>query len=163
MKYALFISLFTCLLCCEFPKHPNDQIEVIDNFSDLESRWKNRDQVWVINFWATTCPPCIREIPHFRELQESNDHLKVLLVSLDRARELENRVYPFVKKYNITPEVVILEDQNYSAWTALVDPDWYGALPATLIISSEKRLLRFGAYETYEELAGDVNESSDGH
>lgn len=59
---------------------------------------------------------------------------------------------------NILPEVVLLEDQNYSKWTEKIAPSWYGALPATVIINGEKRNFRFGAYETYSDLEKDIKE-----
>ena len=36
------------------------------------SEWKGK--VLAINFWATWCPPCLEEIPHFIKLQEKYGH-----------------------------------------------------------------------------------------
>ena len=112
----------------------------------------------IVNFWATSCPPCLREMPHFGKLEEEyGSKLKVLLVSLDKVDLLESRVYPFVEKYKITPEVAVLQDPNYSAWTDEIDSSWYGALPATIMIKGKERNFRFGSYESYEELQADVD------
>ena len=137
----------------------NDTIEVFSEFSELE-QWieSHPGETLVVNFWATSCPPCIKEMPHFRELQEkySDEDVKVLLVSLDKEEDLESRVYPFVTKYNITPEVTLLADQYYSAWTDKIDESWYGALPATIIFSGgEKHAFRFGAYSSIAEIEQD--------
>ena len=139
----------------------NDTIEVFEQFADLQSVIdSDTDKLWVINFWATSCAPCIKEMPHFNELENAyrDKDLKILLVSLDRINLLEPRVYAFVEKHKIIPEVALLEDQNYSAWTEKIDTTWYGALPATLIINGEQRKFRFGSYESYEELLSDVKE-----
>lgn len=129
------------------------------DFSELQTVIDaNSDKTLVLNFWATTCGPCIKEMPHFNTLLQSSDEadLNILLVSLDRATELDSKVQPFVERFQIAPDVAILEDQNYSAWTEKIDTSWYGALPATLIIKGGKRSFRFGAYESYEELLQDV-------
>jgi thiol-disulfide isomerase/thioredoxin len=156
----LVLILFMWFGSCQSThKDWNEEIEVIEQFSVLQARLDaDTNKLWVVNFWATTCPPCIKEMPHFRKLQEEFDSesLKILLVSLDRASDLDKRVYPFVKKHQIIPEVSLLEDQNYSAWTDKIDSSWYGALPATLIFKGNVRKFKFGMYESFEALLSDV-------
>lgn len=137
----------------------NESIEVFEYYSELREFIEvNNDKTLVINFWATSCRPCLEEMPHFNELQRTlnPEEVKILLVSLDPVSDLDTKVYPFVKRLGVAPEVVILNDQNYSGWTDQIDPGWYGALPATLIVKRDKRVFRFGAYETYRELLDDV-------
>ena len=164
MKYTLQIlifSIFIILVSCRSKETSyNDSIEVLEQFSDLQSIIDtDKNKIWVINFWATSCPPCLKEMPHFKKLEKEyqDKNLKILLISLDRVKDLETRVYPFVKKYKIVPEVALLEDQYYSAWTDKIDSTWYGALPATVIIKGENRKFRFGIYQSYKELLDDVN------
>lgn len=154
------ILLVTLLSCKEKPHQYNEVIEVYESFDQLQSLWDaDPEKVWVVNFWATTCPPCLKEMPHFAELEKQymKEEVKVLLVSLDDKKNLDSRVIPFIEKHHITPEVLLLADQNYSAWTDEIDPSWFGALPATLILNGDQRNFRFGAYESYEELMDDVN------
>ena len=161
--FSLAISASSCSAVAK-PEY-NDTIEVYEQFSGLQDMMdRYPDQLLVVNFWATSCPPCLKEMPHFNELESrmGGDDLKIILVSLDRAKDLDSRVYPFVKKLGIIPEVVLLEDQNYSKWTEKIDPSWYGALPATVIIHGGKRKFRFGAYLDYDELIGDVLEVMEG-
>jgi thiol-disulfide isomerase/thioredoxin len=161
MKAVVPFLLMTLLLSCNTSsKNYNEEIEVYESFDQLQSLLDAEPEtVWVVNFWATTCPPCLKEMPHFAELEKQyiNEKVKVLLVSLDDKKNLESRVIPFVEKRNITPEVLLLADQNYSAWTDEIDPSWFGALPATIILKGDQRNFRFGAYESYEELMNDVN------
>ena len=165
MKFTLPILIFNLLfltLSCKSKKTDyNATIEILDQFSDLQSIIDSEDyELLVLNFWATSCPPCIKEMPHFNRLESEyrNNKIKILLVSLDKVTELETRIYPFVEKHGIIPEVLILTDQNYSNWTDKIDESWYGALPATLIIKREKKKFRFGSYESYDELRSDVDE-----
>ena len=56
----------------------------------------------IINFWATWCPPCIKEIPDLLELQEKfKGKIKLVFISVDSSPE---KVLPkFIKKilYNL--------------------------------------------------------------
>jgi thiol-disulfide isomerase/thioredoxin len=141
-------------------KNETNKVTVLDNFIELDKLLKaDRDKTLIVNFWATTCPPCIKEMPHFNKLKEaySNGDVEIILVSIDPLNKLESRVTPFVEKHNIKPKVYLLADQNYSAWTAKIDPSWYGALPATLILKGGKKKFKFGMYESYEDLVKDID------
>jgi thiol-disulfide isomerase/thioredoxin len=134
-------------------------VSIAETFSELEPIISEHDDTtYVINFWATSCPPCIKEMPHFNQLHETYQEgkLSVHLVSLDMKRDIDSRVVPFIAKYQIRPEVVLLVDQNYSAWTEKIDSSWYGALPATLIIKNGERKFFMGAFDTYADLENEV-------
>lgn len=63
---------------------------------------EHRGHVVVLNFWATWCPPCRREIPHFVKLQrELGDMgLQFVGVALERSAGTEE-VSAFAEKMNI--------------------------------------------------------------
>ena len=44
--------------------------------------YQNSESVQVVNFWATWCAPCIKELPYFEELNKL-EGVEVVLVSLD--------------------------------------------------------------------------------
>lgn len=135
------------------------KIEVID-FEQLQPELqKNDDTVRVINFWATWCIPCVEEMPYFVRIQKEykDEKVKILLVSLDFPSRIESRVIPFIKKHNITSEVVLLDDPDANAWINKVNPDWSGALPATIIYKKENRTFVEGGI-SYEELQKYINQ-----
>jgi thiol-disulfide isomerase/thioredoxin len=104
-------------------------------FSDLEKRLQQgEDTLYIVNFWATWCKPCIAELPYFEKAHHAYkaDKVKVLLVSMDFPDELEKRVIPFIKKRNLKPEVVLLEDPDPNTWINKVNPQWQGDIPATV-------------------------------
>lgn len=107
----------------------------------------------LLNFWATWCAPCVKEIPAFEELNAkySSNKVKVLLVSLDFPNQVESRVLPFMDRMNIQSQVILLDDPYSNRWIGKVSEEWSGAIPATVIYSSGFR----GFYErefTFEEL-----------
>ncbi len=71
MKNLKITALFF-LLCSCFHVHADDILPVF-NFPDTDekmhsiSEWQGK--TLVINFWATWCQPCLKEIPEFMQLQ----------------------------------------------------------------------------------------------
>lgn len=96
------------------------------------------DHIKVINFWATWCAPCIKELPLFEALTAKGDsNIKVTLVSMDLDLDPNpEKVYKFMKRRNIQSKVLLLKEPNPNSWIDKVDKSWSGALPATLIINS---------------------------
>jgi len=120
---------------------------------------KSNDTTYVINFWATWCSPCVKEIGYFEELhrQSTSSKLKVILVSLDFPNQKERRVVPFLKEKEITASVKLVADLDYDGWINLVDPSWSGALPATLIYNGDERIF-LEKELTRSELSEHVNQ-----
>lgn len=102
---------------------------------------KNTDTVYVINFWATWCSPCVEEIGYFEELHKSatGSKLQVLLINLDFPNQVEERVKPFITEKKLTAPVLNMQDLDYNRWIPNVDNTWTGAIPATLIYKKDKR------------------------
>jgi len=107
--------------------------EVVQRFS------KKSDTIYVVNFWATFCKPCIAEIPGFIRVTDKykNKHVKLLLVSLDLPAWYPNRIAAFAKKQNYTPEIAWLSETNADIFCPQIDPKWSGAIPATIIVNSK--------------------------
>ena len=124
------------------------------NIDQLNERIKNgKDSTYVVNFWATWCAPCIKELPHFEKLSAENksDKLAVLLVSLDFKSKLTSNVIPFVKRKNLKNEVFLLNESSPQEFIDRIDPSWSGSIPATLFIKNDKRKFVESEF-TYEQL-----------
>src|SRR3970282_302300 len=94
------------------------------------------EQIKVVNFWATWCAPCIKEIPLFEELNAERNDVKVFLVSLDLDLDPNPaKVYRFMERRGIESTVLLLNEKDPNTWIDEIDPDWSGALPATLIVN----------------------------
>jgi thiol-disulfide isomerase/thioredoxin len=85
MHLKLAIVLFILIIAQSGIHSQNKAIPVV-GFSEFEKNLaSNSDTVYIINFWATWCAPCRKEIPQFEQIHKdySGDKVKVLLVSLD--------------------------------------------------------------------------------
>ncbi len=103
----------------------------------LEARMsKGADTVYVVNFWATWCAPCVRELPHFDQLQKSYNGkpLKVLLVSVDAPARAKAALNGFLSRREVSSEVLHLNESKPHEFIDRVAPEWSGSIPATLII-----------------------------
>ena len=126
------------------------------NFADFEPYLGAKsDTVYVINFWATWCGPCRRELPNMEKIHQdySGKKVRVLLVSLDFPNQ-QKGLQQFLSSNHITAPVILLNEPDANAWIDKVDPSWSGALPATLIYKGKDRLF-FEKELTYR----DVNSS----
>jgi thiol-disulfide isomerase/thioredoxin len=124
------------------------------NIDQLNERVKNgADSTYVVNFWATWCAPCIKELPHFEKLQADykSEKVKVLLVSVDFKSKLSAAVVPFVKRKGLKNEVFLLNESSPQEYIDRIDPSWSGSIPATLFIKNGKRKFVESEF-TYEQL-----------
>jgi len=85
-------------------------------YDELEAYLKNKDdsKTYVINFWATWCAPCVKELPYFESLNANytNKNVEVILVSLDFPKQIETKLIPFLKKKALKSEVVVLNKEK---------------------------------------------------
>lgn len=109
---------------------------------------KTSDTLYVFNFWATWCGPCVEELPYFVQLDSmtTDKPVKVILVSLDFAGTEEAQLVPFLKKRSIQTEVWFLKDahgRSAKGWIDRVAPEWSGAIPATLLVGGGEEVYEF--------------------
>ncbi len=129
------------------------------NFEEFEPRLHlSSDSVYFINFWATWCVPCIKEIPAIKQLAEKykDEPLKILLVSLDMPSRIEKKLNPFILKNKIEQEVIVLDDPDFNHWINKVSPSWSGSIPASLIYAKNSRSFYERGFE-FTELDSIIN------
>ena len=137
------------------PNRYLEGIPVYETFTDIEPLFSpDNDTTYVINFWATWCKPCVKELPYFEALTEAHqkDKVKVVLVSLDFPKQLESKLVPFVQENKLQSNVVVLLDGKYNDWIDKVATEWSGAIPVTLFAQGEKKHFLGTSVESTEEL-----------
>ncbi|MGA9637462.1 TlpA family protein disulfide reductase [Flavobacterium sp.] len=134
---------------------------IFDSYTALEKTILNdQNTTYVVNFWATWCAPCVKELPYFEKLNAENKKVKVVLVSLDFKDQYEKKLLPFLKKKAIKSQVVLLTDKEYNTWLPQVDKNWSGSIPATLIIQKGKKIFVEKDFASYQELNNYVNSNT---
>ena len=106
------------------------------------------DKIQVVNFWATWCAPCVKEMPIFEKANNELTDIKVTLVSLDLDLDPDpEKVYNFLERKKLTSTIVLLDEKDSNSWIEKVDKSWSGAIPATLILNTKTGKRQFLEHE----------------
>jgi thiol-disulfide isomerase/thioredoxin len=134
------------------------QLLSFDKFDDFEKAMvKDDGKAYVLNFWATWCAPCIKELPYFEKLHQENKNVTVILVSLDSKKDIETKLKPFIQRKKLTAQVVSLTDKDYNSWLDRIDKEWSGSIPATYMFSGNQKMFAEHEFDSYIELSDYVN------
>jgi thiol-disulfide isomerase/thioredoxin len=96
-----------------------------------------KGRVLLVNFWATWCAPCRKEIPDLKNLHSDlkSEGLTVIGVALDReGREV---VAPFVEEHAINYPIVIDTEGTAESEFGLIP-----GLPTTILVTPEGQITK---------------------
>lgn len=103
---------------------------------------QNNDTLYVNNFFATWCDPCMQEIPHFKKKMEEmkGQPVKFTFVDLDQKEDWDTKVKKFAEEWGLSNHVVLLDGSkltpeffpaNFKKWDG-------GAIPFTFMRKGDK-------------------------
>lgn len=115
----------------------------------------DNDTTYVVNFWATWCVPCVKELPYFIQLDSmyQMDAFKLVLVSLDFRKDYLRKLQPFVRERGLERNVLVLEDNRSNFWIDDIDKTWSGSIPATLVFKGKERVFLERTFQHVDELS----------
>jgi thiol-disulfide isomerase/thioredoxin len=99
----------------------------------------------LINFWATWCGPCLREIPMLKELQTGRPDFQVVGIAIDK----REAVVEFAAKMDFNYAILIGQSEAWEAAAAL-GVNIY-ALPFTVFAAADGTLLGVHIGELHAE------------
>jgi thiol-disulfide isomerase/thioredoxin len=95
-----------------------------------------RGKVVLINFWATWCPPCIREMPSLEKLYQKLKGKPFVMLAINQWED-EERVFEFMGQLNTIPTFPILFDPDSKVSAAF----GVQGLPSSYIIDKQGRIV----------------------
>jgi len=138
-----YLLLFTIILSCSTVRSQHIAKWKMDDV--VKSFTRNNDTVYVVNFWATFCKPCIAEIPDFIRIakQYEKQKVKLLLVSLDLPAYYPEKITAFAKKNNYNVPLAWLNETNADHFCPMIDKSWSGSIPSTIVVNNKTGFRKF--------------------
>lgn len=93
----------------------------------------------ILNFWATWCPPCEAEMPHFQKYYEQHakeDNVEIIAVNATYAKEKIERVKQFVEAYELTFPILLEPTEEVAKQYEVI------FIPSTFLIDREGKIQR---------------------
>ena len=151
--------LFIILLILPFPALSNSLFQKIDlklnkniilnDENNIEKKLINIldfNSKYVVNFWATWCIPCKKELPDLNKMKIENKDLKVIIISIDK-KPIKDQLN-FLKKNKVN-ELTAYFDQNMTFFKSLK----LRGIPTTLLINQQKIIAKKEGIFSYNKVS----------
>ena len=116
---------------------PDLSFSLTDTKGNIFTEKNTRGKYLVVNFWATWCTPCLKEIPAFVKFYDENsDHVEILGLDFEPLDLVI--INDYVERFSINYPIVLYDEDNdseYSNFGEIV------GMPTTQIYSPEGQLL----------------------
>lgn len=103
---------------------------------------KDGEKLRLINIWATWCGPCIVEFPDFVDINRMYRDRAFEFVSLSADKLAQkDKALTFLQKKQASNSNYIFAGEDIYDLIDVVDPDWQGSLPYTVLVDAEGKVL----------------------
>jgi len=138
-------------------------ISFTQEIKDLKSK-EDVDQLFsslkgktlLVNFWATWCAPCKKEMPHLIKLYNNykDKDFVLVLVSVDDKADKDGALKDYIKSVGIDFTIYYDAFKKQEDIVTNIDGNWAGEIPKTYIYDSEGKQVKIltgsQSYETFE-------------
>ncbi|SAI48140.1 thioredoxin [Bordetella ansorpii] len=101
----------------------------LDGRTHKLSDWRGRPMV--VNFWATWCAPCVKEMPELEAMQKSHPKVQFIGIGVDNA----DNIRKFLAKVPVSYPLVVMGANAIDTLRKLGNPA--GGLPFTLVFNAD--------------------------
>ena len=101
---------------------------------------------YVVNFWATWCIPCKKELPDLNKMKNENKDLKVIIISIDKKPIKDQLNFLKINKVN---ELTAYFDQNMTFFKSLK----LRGIPTTLLVNQQKIVAKKEGIFSYNKVS----------
>jgi thiol-disulfide isomerase/thioredoxin len=98
--------------------------------------------IYVVEFWATWCPPCRESIPHLTQLQKKYKDANVVVVGV--TDEDEETVAPFLKKMGDKMDYHVALDKDGETYKAFEAIAPIPGIPTAFVINKDGKVVWHG-------------------
>ena len=113
---------------------PIENLEVLDISDNKTDIFNEGFNLLLINFWATWCSPCTKEMPSLNRLQSKFEKNQLKIVTIATGRNNPNKIIDFFEEYNLTN----LENYRDPKGKLALELGVVG-LPFSIIISRDRK------------------------
>ena len=129
---------------------PDFELKVVSGKGEVESSkykakslYKLKAEKTIVVFWSSTCPHCLEEMPKLNEWAASQKNTKVMAVSLDTDKAIQEET---IKKFP-----ALLHTCDYKGWNTDAATKYYiAATPTFIVLDKDKKVL--GKYSSVEQV-----------
>ncbi|HMH21777.1 MAG TPA: TlpA family protein disulfide reductase [Puia sp.] len=147
MLFFSLVLVITGLAAAPCPAWGQTRAQEIRKFkvTELEEYIRQCDHPLIVNFWATFCTPCLKEIPYLQSTVAGykDKEVELLLVSLDLPSYYPGRIAAFAQKTNIVAKLAWLDEKDAGYFCPQIDKKWSGGIPASLFINNRTHYREF--------------------
>src|SRR5215211_6174330 len=98
---------------------------------------------FVVEFWATWCPPCRTTIPHLTELQKKLKDRGVVVIGI--SEEPAEKVKPFVESMTNQMDYIVAVDDNQKTAAAYMQAFGVGTIPHAFLVDKSGAVVWHGS------------------
>lgn len=148
LRRLLIVSLFVIGCDTQQHLHPSigkrvDELPAVSVSNPSQASPTLKGRVTLLNFWATWCPPCRRELPGLSRLAErlaDEQYFQLVAIACDQERPdmLIPQVSEFLKKQSIDIDVWI--DPDSSIQKLFAQQFGFHSLPTSYLIGGDGRI-----------------------